>query len=85
MRLQQSSQSLAALLPPLLLRLYMQTLILGSSSPFRAELLAKLHLDFMTASPDIDESPLANEKPEQLENVLQKPKPVKLQSNIQIV
>lgn len=66
MRLQQSNQSLAALHPPLLLRFYMQTLILGSSSPFRAELLAKLHLDFMTASPDIDESPLANEKPEQL-------------------
>ncbi|MBN47676.1 MULTISPECIES: Maf family protein [unclassified Methylophaga] len=44
----------------------MQTLILGSSSPFRAELLAKLHLKFITVSPDIDESPLANENPEQL-------------------
>lgn len=39
----------------------MQQLILGSSSPFRAELLAKLGLDFDTASPDIDESPLLGE------------------------
>ena len=44
----------------------MQTLILGSSSPFRAELLAKLHLNFLTASPDIDESPSPNETPDQL-------------------
>ena len=34
----------------------MRQLVLGSSSPFRAELLAKLHLPFVTASPDIDES-----------------------------
>jgi len=44
----------------------MQTLILGSSSPFRAELLAKLHLSFLTASPDIDESPKPNETPDHL-------------------
>jgi len=44
----------------------MQQLILGSSSPFRAELLAKLNLPFITASPDIDETPVANETPEQL-------------------
>ena len=44
----------------------MQQLILGSSSPFRAELLAKLGLPFTTASPDIDESPLENEQAEQL-------------------
>jgi 7-methyl-GTP pyrophosphatase len=44
----------------------MQQLILGSSSPFRAELLAKLGLPFITASPDIDESPLVGETPEQL-------------------
>lgn len=44
----------------------MQQLILGSSSPFRAELLAKLGLPFTTASPDIDESPLANEQAEHL-------------------
>lgn len=44
----------------------MQSLILGSSSPFRAELLTKLGLPFTTASPDIDESPLDNEQPQQL-------------------
>lgn len=44
----------------------MQTLILGSSSPFRAELLRKLHLDFDTASPDIDETALQNETPQAL-------------------
>lgn len=44
----------------------MQTLILASSSPFRAELLAKLRLTFLTASPDVDESVLQNEQPEQL-------------------
>ncbi len=41
----------------------MPALILGSSSPFRAELLAKLNLAFTTASPDIDETPQANETP----------------------
>jgi len=44
----------------------MQQLILGSSSPFRAELLAKLSLNFITSSPDIDESSLDNESAEQL-------------------
>ncbi|NOQ82021.1 MAG: septum formation inhibitor Maf [Methylophaga sp.] len=44
----------------------MQQLILGSSSPFRAELLAKLGLDFISSSPDIDESSLDNESAEQL-------------------
>jgi len=44
----------------------MQQLILGSSSPFRAEILAKLGLDFITASPEIDESPIENEHAEQL-------------------
>ncbi|PCJ31691.1 MAG: septum formation inhibitor Maf [Gammaproteobacteria bacterium] len=39
----------------------MQQLILGSSSPFRAELLTKLGLPFITASPDIDETALENE------------------------
>ena len=41
----------------------MQTLVLGSSSPFRATLLGKLNLPFITASPDIDESPQQNETP----------------------
>jgi 7-methyl-GTP pyrophosphatase len=44
----------------------MQQLILGSSSPFRAELLAKLGLPFITASPNIDESAINDESAEQL-------------------
>jgi septum formation protein len=39
-------------------------LILGSSSPFRKELLQRLHLPFETCSPDIDESRLADETAE---------------------
>ena len=39
----------------------MQTLILGSSSPFRAEVLKKLGIDFIQHSPDIDESVLEGE------------------------
>ena len=35
----------------------MQPLILGSSSPFRAELLRKLNLPFKIVSPNIDETP----------------------------
>lgn len=41
-------------------------LVLGSTSPFRKEILNKLGLPFDTAAPDIDESPLINEMPEQL-------------------
>jgi len=44
----------------------MSRIILASSSPYRKELLGRLHLEFDTASPDIDESPLANETPSQL-------------------
>jgi septum formation protein len=39
-------------------------LILGSSSPYRRELLSRLHLPFEVISPDIDESPTAGEAPE---------------------
>jgi septum formation protein len=42
-----------------------QPLILASSSPYRKELLQRLHLDFEVFSPDIDESQLADERPEQ--------------------
>lgn len=42
----------------------MKTLVLGSSSPFRKALLERLHLPFDTFSPDIDESRLANEAPQ---------------------
>lgn len=41
-------------------------LILASSSPYRRELLAKLGLPFDSFSPDIDESPMADETPESL-------------------
>jgi MAF protein len=41
-------------------------LILASTSPFRRQLLEKLGLAFETAAPDIDESPLAGESPQQL-------------------
>ncbi|MBC8518900.1 MAG: septum formation inhibitor Maf [Gammaproteobacteria bacterium] len=41
-------------------------LILGSSSPFRKELLSRLQLPFETFSPDIDESHIDGESPEQL-------------------
>ena len=41
----------------------MKSIILGSSSPFRKALLEKLDLSFETDSPDIDETPLKNEKP----------------------
>jgi MAF protein len=44
----------------------MPKLVLGSTSPFRKALLEKLHLTFTTDSPDIDESRLGGETPEQL-------------------
>lgn len=40
------------------------TLILGSSSPYRRELLARLNIPFEVATPDIDETPLPGESPE---------------------
>jgi MAF protein len=42
------------------------TIVLGSTSPFRKELLTRLGLDFVTASPDIDETAHNRETPEQL-------------------
>lgn len=44
----------------------MQPLILASSSPFRKELLDKLQLPYTCHSPDIDESELPGEHPEDL-------------------
>ena len=38
-------------------------LILGSSSPYRRELLSRLRIPFEVATPDIDETPLAGERP----------------------
>jgi len=43
----------------------MQTLILGSSSIYRRELLERLQLPFTVVSPDVDETPLPEERPEQ--------------------
>ena len=39
---------------------------LASSSPFRKELLERLGIPFVTAAPDVDETPLANETAEAL-------------------
>jgi MAF protein len=41
-------------------------LLLASSSPYRHELLARLELPFSSASPNIDETPVAGEVPEDL-------------------
>ena len=41
-----------------------KTLVLGSTSPFRKELLERFRLDFAVDSPDIDETPLNKETPE---------------------
>jgi septum formation protein len=38
-------------------------LVLASSSPYRQKLLQQLQLQFEAISPEIDETPLANEKP----------------------
>lgn len=40
-------------------------LVLASTSPFRKELLSRLRIPFATANPDVDESPLPGEAPEQ--------------------
>jgi len=42
-----------------------QSIVLASTSPYRKELLARLQLSFVTAAPDIDESPLPNESAKQ--------------------
>lgn len=41
-------------------------LILASTSTYRAELLKKLGIPFLTAAPNVDESPLENESAQQL-------------------
>ncbi|MBA6390757.1 septum formation inhibitor Maf [Colwellia sp. BRX10-3] len=41
----------------------MKKLVLGSTSPFRKEILAKLNIPFDCAKPNIDESPFENESP----------------------
>lgn len=44
----------------------LRTLILGSTSPYRRELLSRLRIPFDIAAPDVDESPLPQETPQQL-------------------
>jgi septum formation protein len=43
----------------------MPTLVLASSSPYRRELLARLRIPFEVMSPDVDETPLVNEAPQE--------------------
>lgn len=45
-------------------------LILGSTSPYRRELLARLRRPFDVVAPEVDETPLANELPRNLANRL---------------
>lgn len=42
-----------------------KNLILASSSPFRRELLTHLQIPFTCLSPDVDETPLSNELPQE--------------------
>lgn len=44
----------------------MPPLILGSTSAYRRELLARLGIPFTTAKPDVDETPRADESPAEL-------------------
>ena len=41
-------------------------LVLGSTSPYRRELLERLRIPFEVAAPDVDETPQATETPKQL-------------------
>ena len=43
-----------------------KTLVLASTSPFRKEILSRLHIPFETFAPLVDETPLENESPTQL-------------------
>ena len=43
-----------------------RSLILGSTSPYRRELLSRLRIPFNVQSPEVDETPLEGERPMQL-------------------
>ena len=43
-----------------------RSLVLGSTSPYRRELLQRLQIPFEVAAPDVDETPLAGETPREL-------------------
>jgi len=53
--------------------------LLGSTSTYRAELLARLQLPFTTARPVCDETPLPSEPPDKLASRLAKTKALSLQ------
>jgi len=42
-----------------------QLLVLASTSVYRSELLSRLHIPFQTSTPDVDETPLADESAKQ--------------------
>jgi septum formation protein len=46
--------------------LFARKLVLGSSSPYRREMLARMRVPFEVAAPDVDETPQASETPKQL-------------------
>ena len=46
-----------------------RSLILGSTSIYRRELLSRLHIPFEVAAPDVDETPLPGEAPSVLAEV----------------
>ncbi len=56
-------------------------IILGSTSPFRKELMEKLHIPFLTDSPDIDETRLDQETPEAMVKRLSVEKAKKVAKN----
>ena len=43
-----------------------RSLVLGSTSPYRRQLLARLQIPFDVAAPEVDETPLSGEAPAQL-------------------
>ena len=55
-----------------------RNLVLASSSPFRRELLQRLQYPFIVVSPDIDETTLPNELPEQTSLRLAQAKAIKV-------
>ena len=56
-------------------------LILASSSPFRRELLQRLQLPFTSISPNVDETPLSNEAPQDTALRLAQAKALKIASD----
>lgn len=57
-------------------------LILASSSPYRKKLLSRLHIPFETIAPDVNETPLPTESPEQTAIRLAKEKAFSITSRV---